>query len=213
VHRRTGEQVSGTTRLCDPVRERTNLVFGKRSARLLKLFITGRLPSKSGGTAYRRLHRHLLRPVYSNVVINNVTATTTSANERYVRSTVVRLFIMFCEYMFSCYLFLFILLFSTSSMFDLHVVVVGFVMFNILELIMEIVPNYRTWLEWTDPTKIWVGYDPYGNPCSEEDMSIFYAATTITLGNGCKTPFWHADTAGRFVIWSECLRHFPASIF
>jgi hypothetical protein len=44
-------------------------------------------------------------------------------------------------------------------------------------------------------------------------MSIFYAATTITLGNECKTPFWHADTAGRFVIWSECLRHFPASIF
>jgi hypothetical protein len=23
-------------------------------------------------------------------------------------------------------------------------------------------------------------------------MKIFYAATTITLGNGCKTPFWHA---------------------
>ena len=31
VHRRTGEQVSGTTRLCDPVRERANKVFGKRS--------------------------------------------------------------------------------------------------------------------------------------------------------------------------------------
>jgi hypothetical protein len=48
---------------------------------------------------------------------------------------------MFCEYMFSCYLFPFILLFSTSSMFELHVVVPGIVMFNILELIMEIVPN------------------------------------------------------------------------
>ena len=35
VHRRTGEQVSGTTRLCDPVRERANKVFGKRFARLL----------------------------------------------------------------------------------------------------------------------------------------------------------------------------------
>ena len=23
-------------------------------------------------------------------------------------------------------------------------------------------------------------------------MDIFYAATSITIGNGCKTPFWHA---------------------
>jgi hypothetical protein len=46
--------------------------------------------------------------------------------------------------MFSCYLFPFILLFSTSSMFELHVVVTSFVMFNIMELIMEIVPNYLT---------------------------------------------------------------------
>jgi hypothetical protein len=46
--------------------------------------------------------------------------------------------------MFSCYLFPFILLFSTSSIFELHVVVAGIVMFNILELIMKIVPNYPT---------------------------------------------------------------------
>jgi hypothetical protein len=123
-------------------------VFGKRSARLLEFFITGRLPSKSGGAAYRRLHRRLLRPVFSNVVINKITTTTTSANERYVWSTAVRLFIMFCEYMFSCYLFPFILLFSTSSMFELHVVVAGIVMFNIMELIMEIMPNYPA-IEWT----------------------------------------------------------------
>jgi hypothetical protein len=51
---------------------------------------------------------------------------------------------MFCEYMFSCYLFPFILLFSTSSMFELHVVVADIVMFNILKLIMKIVPNYPT---------------------------------------------------------------------
>jgi hypothetical protein len=54
------------------------------------------------------------------------------------------MFIMFCEYMFCCYLFLFILLFSTSNMFELHVVVAGIVMFNFLELIMKIVPNYLT---------------------------------------------------------------------
>ena len=35
VHRRTGQQVSGTTCPCDPVRERANKVFGKRPARLL----------------------------------------------------------------------------------------------------------------------------------------------------------------------------------
>jgi hypothetical protein len=69
---------------------------------------------------------------------------TTSASERYVRSTVVCLFIMFCEYMFRCYLFPFILLFNASSMFELYVVVAGIVMFNILELTMEIVPNYPT---------------------------------------------------------------------
>jgi hypothetical protein len=51
---------------------------------------------------------------------------------------------MFCEYMFRCYLFTFILLFNASSMFELHVVVAGIVMFNILELTMKIVPNYPT---------------------------------------------------------------------
>jgi hypothetical protein len=35
-------------------------------------------------------------------------------------------------------------------MFELHVVVAGIVMFNILELIMEIVPNYSTWTELPD---------------------------------------------------------------
>jgi hypothetical protein len=45
------------------------------------------------------------------------------------------------------------------------------------------------WLEWKELDKIWVGS---GNPCSIKDMDIFYAATTITLGNGKKTPFWHA---------------------
>jgi hypothetical protein len=64
--------------------------------------------------------------------------------ERYVRSTAVCLFIMFCEYIFRCYLFLFILLFNASSIFELHVVVAVIVMFHILELIMEIVPNYPT---------------------------------------------------------------------
>jgi hypothetical protein len=41
-------------------------------------------------------------------------------------------------------------------------------------------------LEWKDPSMIWVGSS---NPCSMEDMEIFYAATQITVGNSCKTPF------------------------
>jgi hypothetical protein len=44
-------------------------------------------------------------------------------------------------------------------------------------------------LEWKDPNKIWIGS---GNPCSDQDMELFYAATTITVGNGSKTPFWFA---------------------
>jgi hypothetical protein len=45
------------------------------------------------------------------------------------------------------------------------------------------------WLEWKDEGKIWSGT---GNPCTDKDMEIFYATTTIILGNGRKTPFWHA---------------------
>jgi hypothetical protein len=45
------------------------------------------------------------------------------------------------------------------------------------------------WLEWKSNDKIWVGS---GNPCTNKDMEIFYAATTIALGNGRKTSFWYA---------------------
>jgi hypothetical protein len=37
------------------------------------------------------------------------------------------------------------------------------------------------WLEWKGKDKIWVRM---GNPWSKEDMNLFYAANTITLGNG-----------------------------
>jgi hypothetical protein len=42
------------------------------------------------------------------------------------------------------------------------------------------------WLEWKDPTKIWAGR---GNPCTKEDMNLFYGATSIILGNGRKASF------------------------
>jgi hypothetical protein len=44
-------------------------------------------------------------------------------------------------------------------------------------------------MEWMEPNKLWVGL---GNPCLEEEMNIFFAATTITLRNGKKTHFWFA---------------------
>ena len=43
------------------------------------------------------------------------------------------------------------------------------------------------WYEWKEPTKMWVGM---GNPCNEEDLNFLYASTTITVGNGARTPFW-----------------------
>jgi hypothetical protein len=49
------------------------------------------------------------------------------------------------------------------------------------------------WLQWKDPSKIWARS---GHPCTKEDMDIFYAVTTITIGNGCKTPFSDAPWLG-----------------
>jgi hypothetical protein len=42
------------------------------------------------------------------------------------------------------------------------------------------------WLQWKDSTKNLGGH---GNPCSEEDMNIFYAATSITVVNGARQLF------------------------
>jgi hypothetical protein len=44
-------------------------------------------------------------------------------------------------------------------------------------------------LEWKEKDKIWAGSS---NPCNDNDMELFYAATKINLGDGGKTPFWHA---------------------
>ena len=94
--------------------------------------ISGRSP----GPRATRLQRRLLR----EAAATRAARAATPAVERYDLSLIN----MFCEYMSRCYLSMFIMLSYASSMFDLHVVVLFYVMFNILELIMEIVPNYPT---------------------------------------------------------------------
>jgi hypothetical protein len=43
------------------------------------------------------------------------------------------------------------------------------------------------WFEWRDPNKLWLGLD---NPCDSVDIDLFYASTTITIGNGNIASFW-----------------------
>jgi hypothetical protein len=45
------------------------------------------------------------------------------------------------------------------------------------------------WYEWKQPKKLWVGS---GTPCNEVDMVLFYASTTIYVGNGKIAPFWES---------------------
>jgi hypothetical protein len=118
--------------------------------RLVKLFTTGRLPSKSDGAAYRRVQRRLLRHVVhvvNNVVINNVTVATSSATpppppspDRYVHHISICLAIDVL--LFALLLFMLI---NASCMFEFHMLLVVVVMFNILKLIMKIEPNYPTY--------------------------------------------------------------------
>jgi hypothetical protein len=56
------------------------------------------------------------------------------------------------------------------------------------------------WYEWRHPTKLWVGM---GNPCDEVDMDLFYASTSISLGNGKIASFWDSpwlnDTKPKYI--------------
>jgi hypothetical protein len=44
------------------------------------------------------------------------------------------------------------------------------------------------WHEWTDPGRAWVGL---GNPCTKEDMNLFYDSIDLHIGNGKTASFWH----------------------
>ena len=44
------------------------------------------------------------------------------------------------------------------------------------------------WQEWSADNKPWSGLEI---PCTEMDRFFFNTSTTITIGNGRKTRFWH----------------------
>lgn len=54
------------------------------------------------------------------------------------------------------------------------------------------------WFKWKDDTKPWVGMDL---PCDEIDWRLFQAATSISVGNGTKTSFWHDNW-----LQNQCLK-------
>ena len=79
VHRRSGEQVSGTLVLTILHRERTNKVFWEALVGLLLLtFTMGHLPSKSGGATSWRIRSQLLRTLPSPLIDDLVPAAASS---------------------------------------------------------------------------------------------------------------------------------------
>lgn len=50
------------------------------------------------------------------------------------------------------------------------------------------------WLQWTDPDRAWSGSKL---PCDDTDMSLFRAATKVTIGNGETAKFWHDNWYAR----------------
>jgi heme/copper-type cytochrome/quinol oxidase subunit 4 len=102
----------------------------------------GRFPSKSGGAAYCRLQRRLLRPTFTSIVINKVTVvtmTTTPPPYQYVQHLLICLAMVVV-----LYASLLFMLLNTSSMSGFQMLVIVVVMFYILELITKIMHNYLT---------------------------------------------------------------------
>ena len=116
-------------------RERVNKVFGKRSARLLAVFTTGR-PSSSAAGGHRRqlLHGLLHRAAYSTcdvhdmVIVNVVSTESALAADRYKQIDPIYLLFMICEifamavlssmlveYMLVCPMFLHVLFSKINS--------------------------------------------------------------------------------------------------
>ena len=137
MHRRTGEQVSGTALLVNLHRERANKVFGKRQARLLEIFATACPPTKSAVVAYRRLHRRLLCSVRRIVFILTAPFVFPAAPAQYIFRDQIQFIIMFYEIMF--------MMFVLSSMLEYCMLGFILIMFNLVRnshLQLSIFPTY-----------------------------------------------------------------------
>ena len=99
------------------------------------------------GPKAHRLQRRLIRPVIANVVVNNIgtasATATSSTTDRYVLCDPIYWFNMFSDHMFFVCMLMSMLV-TTSGMFEINMLVAIVVMFNILELIMELLANYST---------------------------------------------------------------------
>src|SRR5438128_8958930 len=93
-----------------------------------------RLPSKSGGVEYRRIRDRLQRQLTDNTMATPQAAISTSASSQYVS----------CDSIYSAvmsivaYALLLFMLINTSSMLEIYMIGVAFVMVYILELIMKL---------------------------------------------------------------------------
>jgi hypothetical protein len=110
---------------------------------MLTVFIVGRLPGKLGGVAYHRLHHLLLRPIFTNIVINNLTAASTITSpttDQYMRHILICLLmdVVACTFM------IFMLITSIMFEFQMLVLVAIVIIFNILNLIMKLLTIYLT---------------------------------------------------------------------
>ena len=95
-----------------------------------------RLPSRQAGPRAYHLLCRLLRSPFTNI------ATTAASNpiDQYVHRDLIYWFAMAVL----AYVLLLLMLIYSSSMFEVHMLVAVVVIFNILELLMEIVPNFPT---------------------------------------------------------------------
>src|SRR5438105_11163992 len=102
--------------------------------RLLAFITMACLPSKFGGAEYRRICGRLQRQLTNNTVATPQAAISTSASSQYVS----------CDSIYSAvmstvaYAFLLFMLINTSSMLEIYMIGVAFVMVYILELIMKL---------------------------------------------------------------------------
>src|SRR5438128_11835858 len=93
-----------------------------------------RLPSKSGGVEYRRIRDRLQRQLTDNTMATPQAAISTSASPQYVSCDSIYSAIMSIV----AYTLLLFMLINTSSMLEIYMIGVAFIMVYILGLIMKL---------------------------------------------------------------------------